>query len=65
MIDRRRFLSTVAAAGAAGMGAPVAALAADPRPSADDPLGVRRDFPVAADRVYLNSAYITPVPGAG
>ena len=28
----------------------------------DDPLGVRADFPVAGQRTYLNSAYITPVP---
>src|SRR5579862_2447129 len=26
-----------------------------------DPLGVREDFPVTADRVYLNSAYIAPI----
>lgn len=30
--------------------------------STDDPLGVRRDFPVVNDWLYLNSAYITPVP---
>jgi selenocysteine lyase/cysteine desulfurase len=28
----------------------------------DDPLGVRRDFPAAKDGLYLNSAYIAPVP---
>jgi len=28
----------------------------------DDPLGVRRDFPAARDGLYLNSAYIAPVP---
>jgi selenocysteine lyase/cysteine desulfurase len=28
----------------------------------DDPLGVRRDFPVVQDCLYLNSAYIAPVP---
>lgn len=27
-----------------------------------DPLGVRADFPVVENRVYLNSAYITPHP---
>lgn len=27
-----------------------------------DPLGVRKDFPVCERGVYLNSAYITPVP---
>src|SRR5438105_3854751 len=30
----------------------------------DDPLGVRRDFPAARDGLYLNSAYIAPVPTA-
>jgi selenocysteine lyase/cysteine desulfurase len=29
-----------------------------------DPLGVRKDFPVCAQGVYLNSAYITPVPAS-
>jgi selenocysteine lyase/cysteine desulfurase len=28
----------------------------------DDPLGVRADFPITADRTYLNSAYIAPTP---
>jgi len=28
----------------------------------DDPLGVRRDFPVVRNGLYLNSAYIAPVP---
>ena len=28
----------------------------------DDPLGVRRDFPAAQNGLYLNSAYIAPVP---
>lgn len=32
--------------------------AADP----GDPLGVRRDFPAARDGLYLNSAYIAPIP---
>lgn len=27
-----------------------------------DPLGVRNDFPIAATRTYLNSAYIAPIP---
>ena len=30
--------------------------------TADDPLGVRADFPVVRERNYLNSAYITPIP---
>ncbi|MEO7966739.1 MAG: aminotransferase class V-fold PLP-dependent enzyme, partial [Gemmatimonadaceae bacterium] len=28
----------------------------------DDPLGVRKDFPVVQQSLYLNSAYIAPVP---
>ena len=28
----------------------------------DDPLGVRNDFPIVNNRVFLNSAYIAPVP---
>ena len=31
-------------------------------PSNDDPLGVRSDFPVVEQSVYLDSAYITPSP---
>ena len=27
-----------------------------------DPLGVRGDFPITANRTYLNSAYIAPMP---
>lgn len=30
--------------------------------SDDDPLGVRKDFPVTGRGLYLNSAYITPTP---
>ncbi|HEX7139306.1 MAG TPA: aminotransferase class V-fold PLP-dependent enzyme [Vicinamibacterales bacterium] len=32
------------------------------QPTDDDPLGVRRDFPAVHDTLYLNSAYIAPVP---
>ncbi|HEX4935288.1 MAG TPA: aminotransferase class V-fold PLP-dependent enzyme [Gemmatimonadaceae bacterium] len=35
---------------------------AHPTPPAQDPLGVRPDFPVVREGHYLNSAYITPVP---
>jgi selenocysteine lyase/cysteine desulfurase len=61
-MNRRDFLR------AAAIG-PAIAVAARPA-AADDPLGVRADFPItAAPGVYLNSAYITPVPtvvaGAG
>jgi selenocysteine lyase/cysteine desulfurase len=37
-------------------GAPV------PAGSADDPLGVRGDFPIVGNRTFLNSAYIAPIP---
>jgi selenocysteine lyase/cysteine desulfurase len=30
--------------------------------TADDPLGVRSDFPIVQQRVFLNSAYIAPIP---
>ncbi len=53
MPSRRAFLHPLGAAAAA---APVAS--AQP----GDPLGVRRQFPVATRRVYLNAAYIAPVP---
>jgi selenocysteine lyase/cysteine desulfurase len=33
-----------------------------PASDQDDPLGVRRDFPVVRDGLYLNSAYIAPIP---
>jgi len=52
--SRRAFLHTLGAAAAAG---PVIAAA-----QAADPLGVRAQFPVAARRLYLNAAYIAPVP---
>jgi hypothetical protein len=32
------------------------------REDPDNPLGVRRDFPVVREGLYLNSAYIAPVP---
>lgn len=54
---RREFLETLSAA---------AAVRALPRvagePLDDDPLGVRADFPVVTEGVYLDSPYITPSP---
>jgi len=54
---RREFLGTVSAA---------AALSGIPRPSGfvsdDDPLGVRADFPVVEESIYLDGPYITPSP---
>jgi len=52
-MDRRDFLRIASAA-------PIAAGAR--LVPATDPLGVRADFPAASRGVYLNSAYITPVP---
>ena len=54
-MDRRSFVATTAAA----LAAPAPALRVS-IPS--DPLGVRADFPITADRAYLNSAYIAPIP---
>ena len=34
------------------------------REDPDDPLGVRRDFPVVRDGLYLNAAHVAPVPVA-
>jgi selenocysteine lyase/cysteine desulfurase len=56
-LDRRRFLEI--SSGAAGF---LALEAGRARAAEDDPLGVRRDFPVLRDGLYLNSAYIAPVP---
>jgi selenocysteine lyase/cysteine desulfurase len=56
-IDRRSFM--VAAATAAAI-PPARVMGAPPDPRRD-PLGVREDFPVVADRIYLNSALIAPV----
>jgi len=54
-MDRRSFVATTAAA----LAAPAPALRVS-IPS--DPLGVRADFPITAERAYLNSAYIAPIP---
>ncbi len=58
-IDRRSFITNAAAFAAFG------ALGDPPgmqRTGEPDPLGVRADFPIVADRTYLNSAYIAPIP---
>lgn len=59
-VSRREFLGTLSAATAlagasGGMSNVLAAMNADP-------LGVRKDFPVANEGVYLNSPYIAPSP---
>ena len=54
---RREFLGTVSAATA------ISAVSCTPTEQiGDDPLGVRRDFPVVGESVYLDSPYITPSP---
>ena len=63
-LSRRSFVATAAtlAAGAASAPAVRALEHATHAPSVDDPLGVRADFPAVREALYLNSAYITPVP---
>src|SRR3954449_6542169 len=63
-IDRRSFVATAASLTAAAITRPATAMST---PSlslggADDPLGVRGDFPIVNNRTFLNSAYITPIP---
>jgi selenocysteine lyase/cysteine desulfurase len=64
-IDRRSFVATAAALAASAV-RPPQLLAAGPLADAGgpDPLGVRADFPIVAERTYLNSAYIAPIPRA-
>lgn len=52
-IDRRSFLVGAATA-----------CAQSTVDSRQDPLGVRGDFPIVADHIFLNSAYIAPAPRA-
>ena len=60
--DRRSFM--LAAAGAAAIH-PDSVIGAPSKPDPRrDPLGVRNDFPIASELIYLNSAYIAPVPKA-
>jgi selenocysteine lyase/cysteine desulfurase len=54
---RREFLETVSAATAMS-----AVSCVSPDQIGDDPLGVRRDFPIIGESVYLDSPYITPSP---
>jgi selenocysteine lyase/cysteine desulfurase len=63
-LDRRSFVATAAALAAAAVAGPSAA-SAMPAPRlehTDDPLGVRGDFPIVDHKVFLNSAYIAPIP---
>jgi selenocysteine lyase/cysteine desulfurase len=61
-LNRRQFIEV--AAGAAALLPREAQGPKTDRDDPDDPLGVRRDFPVVRDGLYLNSAYITPVPNS-
>jgi len=56
-IDRRQFIEV-----ASGAAALLPLHAQDRASGGDDPLGVRHDFPVVGEGLYLNSAYIAPVP---
>src|SRR3989449_6175593 len=53
-IDRRSFVATAAAL--------AAAQSTDFAVGTSDPVGVRPDFPIVAERAYRNSAYIAPIP---
>jgi selenocysteine lyase/cysteine desulfurase len=63
-LDRRAFVTTAASLTAAALSRPTTAVAVPPSfpERVDDPLGVRGDFPIVANRVFLNSAYIAPIP---
>lgn len=65
-IDRRTFVASATSLAAAAVSTPARALESAPRrllSLADDPLGVRGDFPILENgRTFLNAAYITPSP---
>jgi selenocysteine lyase/cysteine desulfurase len=64
-LNRRSFVATAASLAASAAVQPSSAIAALPQRhdvGANDPLGVRADFPIVANRTYLNSAYIAPIP---
>jgi selenocysteine lyase/cysteine desulfurase len=63
-LDRRSFVAAAASFTATAIARPSAALPehSPHAPSADDPLGVRGDFPIVDNRIFLNSAYIAPIP---
>ena len=64
-LDRRAFVATAASLAATMISRSSEAAAAPTTASfgsADDPLGIRGDFPIVNDRIFLNSAYITPIP---
>jgi len=57
-IDRRTFVAAAATAAAARL------TAQSKSDHHRDPLGVRDDFPIVSNHVFLNSAYIAPTPRA-
>ena len=69
-VSRREFMgivsvATLAGAAGAACGSDQADSTADATaqtPSGDDPLGVRSDFPVVNESVYLNTPYMSPSP---
>ncbi len=69
-VSRREFMgivsvATLAGAAGAACGSDQAESTADATaqtPSGDDPLGVRPDFPVVNESVYLNTPYMSPSP---
>jgi cysteine desulfurase / selenocysteine lyase len=62
VIDRRSFVASAAALAASAITPPALLGSAAAEPVGPDPLGVRADFPIVAERTYLNSAYIAPIP---
>ncbi|MYA76764.1 MAG: hypothetical protein F4Y17_04050, partial [Gemmatimonadetes bacterium] len=69
-VSRREFMGIVSTAALAGVAGAACGNEADQAPgdataqviSGDDPLGVRADFPVATESLYLNTPYIGPSP---
>ena len=58
-IDRRSFLKATAAVGLTTI--PTARGSLSPAMD-DDPLGVRKEFPVTEKQTYINTAYVGPMP---
>ncbi|HTK57156.1 MAG TPA: aminotransferase class V-fold PLP-dependent enzyme [Gemmatimonadales bacterium] len=63
-VSRRSFLAAAASlAATSAMMPPLSPPDADElRARGDDPLGLRRDFPIVGRQTFLNSAYIAPIP---
>ncbi|HWA33726.1 MAG TPA: aminotransferase class V-fold PLP-dependent enzyme [Cyclobacteriaceae bacterium] len=60
---RRTFLKKTGAASALAIFTdPINSLSASNKITAEDPLGVRGDFPIAQMRTYLNAAYTAAIP---